>query len=270
MDKNKKLHDEEIKIANYFVEICKKNNLQYFMMGGTLLGAIRHKGFIPWDDDMDFALSRKDYERLYDILMAENNSEYIIKHYKLNNNKDYPMKIESNVVQLKDTSTGNEIIRNVWIDIFPLDGMPSNRIKLNIKKIKLLVLRALFKLSQLSQVSLENHSRSKLEKLIIKLGEIFKLEYFINEKKMLNYLDKELTKDEFESSDIIVNFMGAYKFKEMFPKEIYMESMLFEFEDIYLNGPKNYDTVLSQMYGDYMELPNIDERNKHNTEIIDE
>ena len=269
MNVKNKMHIEELKIAEYFVNICNENNLKYFMMGGTLLGAIRHKGFIPWDDDMDFSLPRKDYEKLFELLKKETSGAYSVKHYSLGNNRDYPMKLESNKVELRDFSTGEEKIRNVWIDIFPLDGMPSTKYRLAIKKIRLLSIRALFKLSQLSQVSLNNQNRSQIEKLIIKVGAIFKLEKILNETKMLNKLDKELKKHSYEEEEFVVNFMGAYKFKEMFPKKIYEETKLYKFENMEFIGPKLFDKVLSQMYGEYMKLPKEEDRNKHSTEIID-
>lgn len=261
---NKKIHVEEMRIAKYFISICDKNNYKYFLLGGTFLGAIRHKGFIPWDDDMDFGMPRSDYENLINYLKKNPSSKYQLCTFQDGNNSDYPIKIESTNVKLVDLSIGIEKNRNVWIDIFPLDGMPKNQIKLNFHKIKLLGLRAGFKLSQLSKnVSINNPSRTKSEKVIIKLGKITKIEKILDEKKMYSKIDKTLKKYNYEDSKFIVNFMGAYKFKEMFPKEVYEKTKEYLFEDMLMTAPKDYNYVLTQLYGDYLTPPKDEEKNKH-------
>ena len=263
-----KLQNEELAIAKYFIALCENNGLEYFMLGGTLLGAVRHKGFIPWDDDMDFGMPREDYEKFIEILNKESN-EYIIGYYKLGTSRDYPLKLESDTVQVKDMSTSKLKIRNAWIDIFPLDGMPNGRLAKNIHKFRLLSLRALFKISQLSDmVSESNPYRSTKEKLIISIAKFMRLEYFLNERKILDKLDKRLKKYSYEKSNYVVNFMGAYKFKEMFPKDYYKQLVDYSFDAIKFKGPKKYDDILSQMYGNYMILPDEKDRNKHSTEVI--
>ena len=82
--------------------------------------------------------------------------------------------------------------------------------------------------------------------------------------------DRFLTKYEYETSHFVVNFMGAYRFKEMFNKSIYDETSLYEFEEMDLPAPKNFQLVLSQLYGDYMKLPSLENRESHNLCIIEE
>ena len=105
----KKLHDEEVKILDEIVRICSKNNLEYFLIGGTLLGAIRHKGFIPWDDDLDIAMPREDYEKFLKIAEQELEEPYKLEYYK-NRKLVFSTPITSG--RNNFTKTGNFTIKN--------------------------------------------------------------------------------------------------------------------------------------------------------------
>lgn len=262
---NKNLHIEELKVASKFVEICEKNNLRYYMLGGTLLGAVRHGGFIPWDDDMDFGMPRNDYDKLLLLLLTEYKKDFIITHYSVSNTHDYQLKLESDKVKI--LHNGRE--KNPWIDILPLDGMPNNFFLRKLHGIHLLSLRALYKISHMSSnVADFNPYRTRLEKWIIKAAELMKLENFFVEETRLNRLDRLLRKYSFDNNNYVINFMGAYKLKEMFPKKVYEDVILYKFEDKTFFGPKDYDSVLKQLYGEYMVPPSDAAKNKHSTTII--
>ena len=80
MDKDilQKLKEEQLKVLDYIVKVCEENSLEYFLIGGTLLGAVRHRGYIPWDDDLDLAMPRKDYEKFIKIFLNQDNGKYIL------------------------------------------------------------------------------------------------------------------------------------------------------------------------------------------------
>ena len=263
------LHSHLLEIAKEFTEICKLNDLRYYMLGGTLLGAVLHEGFIPWDEDMDFGMPREDYEQFLVILKNEGHN-FSVNHFSINESPDYPIRLESKKMKIIDNTTGKGVVKYPWIDILPLDGMPNNSFRRKIHSFKLLSLRALYKISQLStNVAEYNPQRSKFESFVIFISKKVKLENFFDEKKTLKSLEKKLTKFKYDESDFVVDFMGAYKLKEMFPRKIYKESKLYKFEDTFFLGPDNYDSVLKQLYGDYMEIPSVEKRFKHNFEIID-
>lgn len=263
---NRKLHVAELEVAGQFVDICEKNNLKYYMLGGTLLGAVRHNGFIPWDDDMDFGMPRNDYEKLISLLISKYKDDFIISHYSVAPTHDYQLKLESNRVKIIHNGTE----KNPWIDILPMDGMPNNLFKRKLHSMRLLSLRALYKISHMStNVADFNPYRTKLEKRIIKISKILSLEKIFEEKRQLDHLDKALKRYTFEESNYVVNFMGAYKLKEMFPKGVYEDIALYKFEDKEFFGPRNYDVVLKQLYGDYMIPPNDVDRNKHSTHLVE-
>ena len=260
----------ELNILNEVIKICEKNNLTYYMMGGTFLGAVRHKGFIPWDDDIDISLSRPEYEKLLNILKEQLPKNFIVDNF-LDNDESliYATRVEDSNIKVLDKAANVECVRNAWIDIFPLDGMPNNSILRKLHEWRLLYLRLKFKYSIFSKsVTQSKKHRPIHERILIFLGNHIKFEKILNKKECLRDLDKALKKYDYEKSKYVVNFMGAYEFKEMFKKEIYENCKLYDFENVKLNAPKDYDFVLTQMYGDYMKVPPVDERNKHCIEMI--
>lgn len=264
MKNNQKIHKEELKIAEKYLEICTKYNLEYYILGGTLLGAVRHQGFIPWDDDMDFGMPREDYEKFLKIITSKKNI-FKVTHFSLKHTHDYQIKLQ--VEGIKVLQDGKEI--HPWIDILPLDGMPNNSILRKFHSMKLLSLRALYKISHMTDnVANFNPYRTKLEKNIINIAKILKLESIINEEFILSKLDRNLKKYSYYEKENIINFMGAYKLKEMFPRKIYDDKKFYNFENLQLKGPVNYDLVLTQLYGDYMTPPKKENQNKHNTKVI--
>lgn len=266
MEKLRKLQLSELEILKKFLKICEENNLRYFILGGTLLGAVRHKGFIPWDDDIDIGMPRKDYEKLDKILykyQTENFKKREVEHHTFIQIINPKKKIFLNMSKIKE-ETG------AWIDIFPMDGMIENKILRKLHMFRILFWRMLFQYSNFSKViNLSNKKKRPFyENILITLGETLKLEEKLNKNKIRINLEKVLRKYSYDTSNEVGNFMGVYKFKEMFKKNIYDEVQEYEFENIKLIGPKNYDFVLKQLYGDYMKVPDINDRNKHQIEIL--
>lgn len=150
-NKLRKLQLIDIEILRNVVAILDKNNLQYYMIAGTLLGAVRHHGFIPWDDDIDIAMPRKDYEQF----LAKNSNELPnnlhVKNFRNDSNfKYYITRIVDDrykVIELRNRNS-KESITNISIDIFPIDGVPNNKIKRNIYYLHVLFYRALISLIQ--------------------------------------------------------------------------------------------------------------------------
>ena len=133
----RKLQLAELEVLKEVVRICDKYKITYYISGGTYLGAVRHKGFIPWDDDVDIAMPREDYEIFLQLAEQELNSKYKLVTYKKDDNYlYYPSKIETDEMKVINHSVNNEKNFNAWIDIFPLDGMPNNFIRNKINKLK--------------------------------------------------------------------------------------------------------------------------------------
>lgn len=271
MDKKlRKLQLKELELFKKFDSFCKKNKIEYYALGGTLLGAIRHHGFIPWDDDMDIGIPRPDYERFLD-LCANNEINFELHTFKNDCNYfRYFSRIEDPSMKVKRTDNQKEEISSAWIDIFPLDGMPNNKIKRFIWEKYLLYRRAIFKLSCFdTAVNLNKKNRPTHERILIMLGKKLPVQRIFKTEKELLKLDKALKKYDYNQSNYLVNAMGAYKFKEMFHKKYYGNGKMYSFEDVKIRGPVNYNYVLKQLYGDYMILPKDSEKNKHSLTILD-
>ena len=259
---------KELEILKEFLKITKKYNLHYFMLGGTFLGAIRHKGFIPWDDDIDIGMPRPDYEKFIEFASKELQSPYELKSF----NKDEKYQqyivriIDKNISIVREDALDNKI-DNIWIDIFPLDGMPNNGVIRAFHKFHLLFLRLLLQYSKFKTGVNMKKKRNLLETFLIKAGFVITKVIHLNVKKRFQAIDKALKRFSYDNSDFVVNFMGAYKFKEMFPKSYYDTPAEYEFENLKLIGASEYDKILTQMYGNYMKPPAENQRFSHSIKI---
>lgn len=264
----KDLQQLEIDILKKVIKICEENHLRYFALDGTLLGAVRHQNIIPWDDDIDIGMPRTDYEKFLQI--ADN---YLDDNYKLLtdiNNEVYTAKVIAKNTQVKLNMAKFPIITNVWIDIFPLDGMPGNCFLQMIHKFRLLFSRFMVQISVLEkQIHLHRTDRPLHEKILLKFFITTKLGKNLNTYKWKKQTEKLLKLYDFDASDYIVNFWSAYKFKEMFPKKIYGDGQLTAFADISIIVPTYAEVVLNKIYGYYKQLPPSHMRfNQHRIEIV--
>lgn len=255
---------QELDILRECLKIINKYNLRYYMLGGTFLGAIRHKGFIPWDDDIDIGMPRPDYESF--IKVAQKELPDFLKLVSYKNDSDYKkyfIKILNKNVKFVREDTIKQEETNLWIDIFPLDGMPNNILVRKLHSYRLLFRRLQFQYSVFEKGVNIRKKRPLHEMLLIKLGYVYTRIFHLNVDKQLNKLDHLLMKYRYDESKFVVNFMGAYKFKEMFPKEYYANPVEYDFEDMKLYGASEYDKILTQMYGEYMKPPAQNQRFSH-------
>lgn len=259
----------ELDILKEFLRICKKYNLRYYALGGTLLGAVRHKGFIPWDDDVDIGMPRPDFIRFGEIAKKEF-PQYIrfCTYQETPGYRYYVPRLTDRRVKVIDSSAAVEKEKEAWIDIFPLDGMPGNKWKRKLHCFRLLVARVRVNYSMFStNIDLKKKNRPFVERAMIAVGKVLPVEKIFRTEKEFRRLDRLMQKYPYDTSEYLINFMGIHKLKEMFHKKYYGEGADYLFEDVVLRGPADYETVLTQMYGDYRNPPSKDEMNHHNTRI---
>lgn len=246
------LKDCERDMLKCFVDICNKHGIKYFVQGGTLLGTVRHGGFIPWDDDVDVSLPRVEYERFLAIAQSELPDYYFLQTN--DTDPEYPnnfAKIRDSRTTFIETSARNlNINHGAYIDIFPLDNYPSGfEAKVYELRKKLLTWR-INKAFYLPHMS-----------LISKLVTIVTMILFPSLKGAIE--KRERLFKSVKPTDRVVNNSGAWLDKEIIPKEWVQNSVEMEFEGIRVNVSDKYDEWLTYVYGDYMSLPPENERVGH-------
>lgn len=255
------IHTEDLKIFKEFEKICKKHNLKYYAIGGTFLGAIRHKGFIPWDDDMDIAMPRKDFNKLMEIANDELPKNMKLINFKNDSSYRYYLprivNLDTEIVELRNNKKVN-----LFIDIFPIDGTPNNYILRKIYYFRILLNRMLISYYYIDEID-KCRKRTKFEKFLIFIGKILPTKKIINPRKKLYKIDKLLQKNSYEKSKNVGTIMGAYRTKEIVPKEYFGIPTLYTFENKKIYGPEKYDLYLTHMYGDYMTPPKNKYTNQH-------
>lgn len=255
----------ELNLLKTFAEICEKNNLRYYMIGGTMLGAIRHKGFIPWDDDIDIGMPREDYIRFMEIAKDNLPDYYDFLNYRKDDDYlRYFSRLVDKRVKIYNDSNTDTIVENAWMDIFPLDGSSNNPLVRNIQFFTLCVNRVMYHFSCFEKmVNLMRPGRPAYQRMIIKFGMKFKVGRRKDSKKILDKIDRKLRRYSFDKSDYVMNFFGAYVKKELLPREWFGEPKKYQFEDAMLNGPAEYDIYLRRFYGEYQIPPSDEHKDKH-------
>ena len=263
------IQDKILSILKEFISICKDNNLTYYALGGTLLGAVRHKGFIPWDDDIDIGMPREDYEKFKKIASNALSDNYKFLSEDTSNYKKAFSVIRDDSTKIIMNYSNEEQEESLWIDIFPLDGMPSNPLKKKYHSYRYLYTRMMVQLSQFnSLVNQKKENRPWLEKVIIRIANVVKIEKVISfswaQKKYLQTIKKYSFNEGFAG-----NYTGAYKLREIVPSDYFGQPILLQFEDLKLSCPHKFREYLTAIYGaEYMQLPPEEKRVLHHYEII--
>ncbi len=242
----------EIGILDYVVSICEKHNLRYYLMYGTLIGAIRHKGFIPWDDDIDIMMPRPDYEKLLDISASSPNSRYQLLSSRDNGYLYGFAKIVDKQTEIVDETIEKIPGLGIWVDVFPYDGM-TNKTSWNNKFCYFLnKFRGAAVYKEFPQGKGANYLTWKLCRLI---GYRF----------FLNLYERFCRSIPYDSSQYVGLISDMLDYHE---RELFSQTTKVEFEGKKYDAPIGYDKVLRNYYGDYMQLPPEDQRQTHHIKAI--
>lgn len=253
-------HDEikniQLGILDDVHNFCKKSNIKYSLAGGTLLGAIRHKGYIPWDDDIDILMIRPEYDRFIREYKPKN------KFLKLATEKNDKFHVSS-FAKIFDKRTNTDSLnfvdnRMVFIDIFPIDGRPDETgIDSFLSKLE----KKIFNLRRSGKYYLFYPSLK--DKILGFIKYLIKFCLYGSRQKQFKKLNELLKTYPFETSDFVGLTGGAYGKKEWFPKSIFNSYILTEFEKrqyFIISEPEKY---LEIVYGNWWELPPVEERIPH-------
>lgn len=248
---SEELKEIQLNILNVVADFCEKSKITYFLAFGTLIGAIRHKGFIPWDDDIDIAMPRPDYERfisifnetssIYQVISLENNKKYGFSFAKVHDTRTLV-----NETQYKQDQFG------VYIDIFPIDGIKNKK--------RIYWLRTANKLLHTKKANFTQRKTSK--KIINAIGKAILFPFSTH--YILTVIDRMAQQCSFGSTPkagcICDSVVGERAIVET---KVFTDSLYQEFEGRLYKIPIGYDKWLRNIYGDYMQLPPIEKRVTH-------
>lgn len=227
-------------------ELCKKNGIEYYLFGGSAIGAIRHKGFIPWDDDLDIIMDHSNYDKFVKICRDQLDPD---KYYFQEGLVDWPMLFSK--VRLKGTSLyepgyheADSSKNGIFVDVFKLDNAPHSSF---LKKWQYVCGKYLLCYCLLER-GYEGASFKK--KLLMFMALPLKI------KLLRDYFSHQLVKYNKLETDFYASFGSRFRFKNsFFSKELFSNPIYVPFEDTLLPVPQKYDMLLTQLYGDYMTPP---------------
>lgn len=233
-------------IAKYVDDLCKKNDIQYFLLGGSAIGAIRHKGYIPWDDDLDIVMDNKNYDKFVKVCREQLDTE---KYYFQEGYVDWPMpfskiKLRGTVLEEPGAYTNKENERGIYLDVFKMENCPSSSIG---QRWQYFCAKYLLCYCLLERGWDEVTGIKKMMMLAafpVKIGFIRK------------FLRKQVEKWNGKDTKYCGLFSGRYRYaKSFYKKELFAQSIYVPFEDIELPVAVGYDKLLTQIFGDYMTPP---------------
>jgi len=245
-----------LEIFKYFKKVCEENNLVYWCGGGTMLGAVRHGGFIPWDDDLDVFMPRRDYEKLYNIWnkIADTDKYVLVRTDKDHNYHHTAM----NLVDIKSTyinkhSENEDIYHGCYIDVIPFEGCPDSKFN-RAKQIWHSILYGIYNVQRLPD------NQGKLlripTKIALNLIQSPELRYRIWKK-----YERKMTLYDFFTAKYVKETVSSFKGMFRTYERSVFDTIDIKFEDTFVKIPAGYDYYMKRIYGDYMTLPtnlNID------------
>ena len=270
----KRLHRIELEIYRDLKAVCERHNIPFFVYYGTILGAVRHQGFIPWDDDIDVAMFREDYERFtqiaakelgdrYDLLTMDTVDGYVMGLAKLSH---------KGTIFVEATDQDRKYRSGVFLDIFPLDKAPED------EKLRKKVTRSTWLWGRLGVLS--EYKSPKLPanlskgKVICAKAGCFIIHYLLKifrltQRKCYQHYLKAATQLRNSDATLYMDYASPLAYSYPIRKDDILPLKELAFEDTTVMVPGNYDRVLTQMYGDYMTLPPVDQRINHIPAVLD-
>ncbi|NLD47568.1 MAG: LicD family protein [Clostridiaceae bacterium] len=249
---SEQLKEIQLEILNEVHSFCEKNEIKYYLTYGTLLGAIRHKGYIPWDDDIDICMPRPDYEK-FAKSFNKNQSRYKFVSYEIDKKflYRYGKVMDTTTRVIEDARINYEL--GINIDIFPIDGINDD---LSLLKKQIMLRRFIdFKVVKISK------RNSFVNNLVLFIGRIIVSPVTVG--FLVNKMITNAKSYSYEEAQKVCCVVMGTKLNKPVPKEYFAERKLVDFENFKFYVPIGYDAYLRSVFGDYMKLPPEDKRATH-------
>ena len=254
-----------LEMLKWFHGYCEKHALRYYAIGGTMLGAVRHGGFIPWDDDLDVGMPRRDYEKLCRLLQrrqeraGENVPRYVVETIYMGR-KDYLFPH----AKIFDTTTTLiehkkvPVRRGMYLDLFPLDGTGST-LPQSEKYFRRLALRLDILATRVCGV---RKGRSFLKNAAVVASHLIP-DAIWDDNLQMRRIDRTCASRSFEKCAYVANIYGIKRMREIMPKEYFGTPALYPFEDMMIYGPQQYEPYLRALFGQWREFPPAEQQQTH-------
>lgn len=262
------LHSCQLMIAEEIKRICEANNIKYFIIAGTLLGAVRHGGFIPWDDDMDIGMLREDYERFLEVCRFDLGDKFFLQTTETDScyGLNFAKILLNDTILVERVTSKNSCRKGIYVDVFPFDNVPKDENVASAHSKKIYYLRRLLLAKQNYNVCEKGNIVKKAVYFALKV-----ISAFYSHDGLCHRLNNEITRYNTENTEKIVNVGGAYGYKKETLLRKWTDNIVdLDFEGTKFSAPLDYKEYLEYFYGDYMTPPPEDKRyNRHSLVELD-
>lgn len=262
----KKLQGVQLEIVKEFDKICRENNLKYHIFSGTMIGAVRHKGFIPWDDDLDVSMLRDDYEKFLQIASDKLSNKYFLQNYKTDKNfvHSFTRLQKNETILMQGAWQHINMSHKIFIDIFPMDYVEPSTIKGKLQFKLLFAFKKIKANRRTNYARFELNNSIRIKKLVQLFTKMLPMSFYND---IETKIAKMLYKNKTDMVTLLTDGEKEIYYDCMTPVEFFSMNKRFEFEGISLLGPEEYDSILTRQYGDYMSLPKKEDRVPHHNII---
>ena len=252
------VHKVQLEMALEVKRICQKHDINYFIIAGTLLGAVRHSGFIPWDDDLDIGMLRDEYEKFINVAKAELREEYFLQTWNTDSSFALPIaKVRKKGTKFIEKNSSKANLHNgIYIDIFPFDNVPNSTSNQKVQNWITYILKRVIIVKQGYEIWEE---QEYFKRFIYKSLDLITKPLPVYKVKGVLY--KEMTKYNSSKTEDVVAIGGSYGYWKESIKRKWVDSLTtINFDSYELSCPNEYIKYLEYFYGEYMTLPPEDKR----------
>lgn len=255
-----------VNIFAAFIQICDDNNLRYFCCGGTAIGAVRHQGMIPWDDDIDVLMPREDYSKFLNIFPTMNSDKFdvVFPNSRSNYYLPYAKMCDINTTLIENIKY--PFILGAFIDIFPLDFTisESNNWEMLLTKYKRFSNKLMI-LGKSTKSNILDFPKRVINGQLRTAQNELNLAFFkINKRSiLLGQMEDLIKENSLGNSSYVVNYSGMWGIREFAKASWFNDFVIKDFEGLKVRLPIGYDDYLKNIYGNYMEMPPLEKRISH-------
>lgn len=255
----RQLQLKELESLTYFEEFCKKHELRWYLLGGCVIGAVRHGGFIPWDDDVDIIMPRRDYERMLRLWKHEESSERFLMlktDGEVFTGNSFATLIDTSATMVKENQQDIDVPHGIVTDIFPMDGCPDKKLQRYLQ-----YYHAMMYSLYITEVVPTKHGALMKAVCSVLLKLVPSRE---RRTKIWKKHEKKMTKYAFNTHKKCTELCaGPHYMLNEYPQEAFAKAVYHEFEGLSMPLPQGYDAYLKMAFGEYMELPPEDKQVPH-------